>query len=35
MQIVNIINGDVANCVMGILSLVFISDREVERFFRG
>jgi predicted Zn finger-like uncharacterized protein len=35
MQIVNIINGDVPNCVMGILSLVFLSERPVARFFRG
>jgi hypothetical protein len=35
MQIVNIINGDIANCVMGILSLVFLSERPVKRFFRG
>jgi hypothetical protein len=35
MQIINIINGDIANCVMGILSLVFQGEPPVKRFFRG
>jgi hypothetical protein len=35
MMIINIINGDIANCVMGIINLVFLSDREVKDFFRG
>jgi hypothetical protein len=34
MQIVNIINFDVPNCVMGILTLVFLGDPEVIPFFR-
>jgi predicted Zn finger-like uncharacterized protein len=35
MQIINIINGDIANCVMGILTLVFLGEKPVQRFFRG
>jgi predicted Zn finger-like uncharacterized protein len=35
MQIVNIVNGDIPNLVMGILTLTFLSDREVKDFFRG
>lgn len=35
MQIINIINGDVPNCVMGIISLVFMNEPEVQRYFRG
>jgi hypothetical protein len=35
MLIINIINFDVVNCVLGILVLVFCSDPEVEDFFRG
>jgi hypothetical protein len=35
MQIINILNGDVANCVLGILGLVFLKDPEVRRYFRG
>jgi predicted Zn finger-like uncharacterized protein len=35
MQIVNIVNGDVPNCVMGILTLVFLSEKPIARFFRG
>jgi hypothetical protein len=35
MQIVNVVNGDLANCVMGILSLVFLGEKPVQRFFRG
>ena len=35
MQIINIINLDVVNCVMGIISLVFLSEPEVRRYFRG
>lgn len=35
MQIVNIINCDFTNCVMGILILVFLNEPEVRRYFRG
>jgi hypothetical protein len=35
MQIVNIINGDLANCVMGIIALVFTNDEQVRRYFRN
>lgn len=35
MQIINIINGDIPNCVMGILSLVFLNEPETNRYFRG
>ncbi len=35
MQIVNIVNGDLANCVLGILTLVFLGEKPVQRFFRG
>jgi hypothetical protein len=35
MQIINIICCDVPNCVMGILTLVFLGDPEVEAFFSG
>jgi len=34
MQIINIVNGDMANCVMGIISLVFLNEPEVQRYFR-
>lgn len=34
MQIINIVNADVPNCVMGILTLVFINDPEVSDYFR-
>jgi hypothetical protein len=34
MQIVNIVNLDVVNCVMGILTLVFLNEPEVRRYFR-
>jgi hypothetical protein len=34
MQIVNIINGDVPNLVMGIVSLSFLKDPGVRRYFR-
>ncbi len=34
MMIINIINGDLPNLVMGILVLVFLSDEEVKRYFR-
>lgn len=34
LQIINIINFDVPNCVMGILTLVFLGDPEVEGFFK-
>jgi predicted Zn finger-like uncharacterized protein len=33
MQIINVINGDIPNCVMGILTLVFLNQPEVRRFF--
>jgi hypothetical protein len=35
MQIVNIINLDMVNCVLGILALVFLNDEEVRPYFRG
>jgi len=35
MMIINIINGDIANCVMGIINLVFLSEREVKDYFRA
>jgi len=35
MQIVNIVNLDVVNCVMGIINLVFLNEPEVRRYFRG
>jgi hypothetical protein len=35
MMIINIINCDFINCVLGILVLVFCSDPEVEEWFRG
>jgi hypothetical protein len=35
MMIVNIINFDVPNLVMGILVLVFLSDPEVESYYKG
>jgi hypothetical protein len=35
MQIVNIINLDFINVTLGILNLVFISDPDVRRYFRG
>jgi predicted Zn finger-like uncharacterized protein len=35
MMIVNVINGDFVNLVLGILTLVFLSDEEVKDFFRG
>lgn len=34
MQIVNIINFDLTNCVLGILSLVFLNEPEVRRYYR-
>jgi hypothetical protein len=34
MQIINIVNGDVPNCVMGILALVFLNEPEVRHYFR-
>lgn len=34
MQIINIINFDLPNCVMGIVALVFLSDPEVDGYFR-
>jgi hypothetical protein len=35
MQIVNIVNGDIPNCVMGILTLVFLGEKPVARYYRG
>ena len=35
MQIINVINGDFVNLTLGILTLVFLSEPEVKRFFRG
>ena len=35
MQIANIVNLDVVNCVMGIITLVFLNEPEVRRYFRG
>jgi hypothetical protein len=35
MQIVNIINFDVVNCVLGIVILVFLSDPEVKAYYQG
>jgi predicted Zn finger-like uncharacterized protein len=34
MQIINVINGDFVNLTLGILTLVFLSEPEVKRFFR-
>jgi hypothetical protein len=34
MQIINIVNLDIPNCVMGIISLVFLNEPEVQRYFR-
>jgi predicted Zn finger-like uncharacterized protein len=35
MQIVNIVNCDFVNLTLGIINLVFLSDREVKAFFRS
>jgi hypothetical protein len=35
MMIINVINGDVVNCVLGILVLVFCSDPEAESYYQG
>jgi hypothetical protein len=35
MMIINIINGDLVNLTLGILVLVFLSDKEVKDYFRG
>jgi predicted Zn finger-like uncharacterized protein len=35
MQIINVINGDFVNLTLGILTLVFLSEPEVKRYFRG
>ncbi len=35
MQIINIVNCDIPNCVMGILALVFLNEPEVRGFYRG
>jgi hypothetical protein len=34
MQIINIVNCDVPNCVMGIITLVFLGDPDVKAYFR-
>jgi predicted Zn finger-like uncharacterized protein len=34
MQIINVINGDFVNLTLGILTLVFLNEAEVKRFFR-
>jgi hypothetical protein len=34
MQIINIINGDVVNCVMGVLALNYLKEPEVQNYFR-
>ncbi|HXG08496.1 MAG TPA: hypothetical protein VNK04_01785 [Gemmataceae bacterium] len=35
LQVINIINLDLVNCVMGILILVFLNENEVRRYYRG
>ena len=35
LQIVNIINGDVVNLVLGIITLVFLNEPEVKPYFRA
>ena len=35
LQIVNIINLDIVNLVLGILNLVFLSEPQVKEYFRG
>jgi hypothetical protein len=35
MMIIDIINGDVVNCVLGIIILIFCSDPEVEGYLQG
>jgi predicted Zn finger-like uncharacterized protein len=35
MQVVNIINGDVVNLVLGIITLVFLHEPEVKHYFRS
>jgi hypothetical protein len=35
MQIINIVSFDVVNLVLGILILVFLSDRQVESYYQG
>ncbi len=35
MMIINIINGDLVNLVLGIIVLVFLADEEVKDFFRA
>jgi hypothetical protein len=34
MQIINVVNGDVVNLTLGIVTLVFLGDREVRAYFR-
>jgi hypothetical protein len=35
MQIINIVNGDLPNCVMGIITLAFLGDEATADYFRG
>jgi predicted Zn finger-like uncharacterized protein len=35
MMIINIINADLVNLVLGIIVLVFLADEEVKEYFRG
>jgi hypothetical protein len=35
MQIINIVNGDVPNLIMGIITLSFLKDPAVRRYFRS
>ena len=35
MQIINVINCDTINVVLGILTLVFLSDPEVDTYYQG
>ena len=35
MMIVNIINLDIINCVMGIIILVFLNEPQVRKWYRG
>ncbi len=34
MMIINIINGDIVNLVLGIVALVFLGDEEVKDYFQ-
>jgi hypothetical protein len=35
MQIVNIINFDVVNCVLGVLTLIFLGEPQMQGYFRN